>query len=117
MNVQSTFRRIYRLREAEVTLVEDAYDVLGAEPPRHVTGDSVLKGWGHVRWFIERYPPELRERAVRMVARSAVSTIRRAATVRPPVYLVLAARRRCVRVRQAQVDAGARPGTRPKNPS
>lgn len=29
--VQSTFRRIYRSREAEVTLVEDAYDVLAQE--------------------------------------------------------------------------------------
>lgn len=39
--VQSTFRRIYRSREAEVTLVEDAYDVL-AQGNRSAAGQFLL---------------------------------------------------------------------------
>ncbi len=50
-------RRIYRSREVEVTLVEDAYDVLGAVNRPGMSETPVLgKGWGRVRWFIEEVP-------------------------------------------------------------
>lgn len=54
--VQSTFRRIYRSREAEVTLVEDAYDVL-AQGNRSAAGQFLLSLAPHdeLMHFVQKY--------------------------------------------------------------
>jgi transposase len=78
-----------------------------------MSGDSISwKGWSHVRWFIEEYPPELRERPVRMVAEISDQHEWEWAAISELARLLGVGTAETVRwVRQTQVDAGSRPGT------
>ena len=84
------------------------------EPHRHVRRLHFLGRLESCqRSTSRRYPPELRERAVRMVARDRRSSTSRSGRrwVRLPGCSGSGRRRRCRKwVRQREVDAGQRPG-------
>lgn len=103
--VQSTFRRIYRSREAEVTLVEDAYDVL-AQGNRSAAGQFLLslaphdelmhfvQKYGIAKWFNEirgrtRPDQEKPMMLAELIMVGAISVLVTGASLQPPDRVML----------------------------